>query len=160
VPRNNFLVANRRVDEPILVTDIHPVSRANAGITSSQAGSLPSDIRERGPWRTMGVGVASLATPVGIGVLHPVLGEIIAVIEVAMILTIFGTALFGSIALSDRAFRLLRWLGNRPEPPGWTSADTAVVSQPIVLSAASQSACGKPIRRARAGRGRQGSGET
>ena len=65
----------------------------------------------------MGAGVASLATPVGIGVLHPVLGEVIAVIEIAVILTIIGTALFGSSALSERAFRLLRWLGNRPEPP-------------------------------------------
>jgi len=47
-----------------------------------------------------------------------VLGEIIAVIEVVGALTIIGTALFGSPALSERAFRLLRWIGNRPEPPG------------------------------------------
>jgi hypothetical protein len=116
VPRNNFPVANGHI-EPILVTDIHPISQADTGGTSGQAGSLPSAIRERTPWRTMGTGVASLATPVTIGVLHPVLGEVIAVIEVAVILTIIGTALFGSSALSERAFRLLRWLGNRPEPP-------------------------------------------
>jgi hypothetical protein len=66
----------------------------------------------------VGTGVASLGTPVGIGVLHPVLGEVIAVIEVVVVLTIIGTALFGSPALSERAFRLLRWIGNRPEPPG------------------------------------------
>ncbi len=121
MPRNNFPVANRHIDEPILVTGIHPISKADAGSTNSQAGSQPSAIRERTPWRTMGAGVASLATPVGIGVLHPVLGEVIAVIEVAVILTIIGTALFGSSALSERAFRLLRWLGNRPEPPESTS---------------------------------------
>jgi hypothetical protein len=46
-----------------------------------------------------------------------VVGEIIAVVEVVVALTITGTALFGSQALSERAFRLLRWLGNRPEPP-------------------------------------------
>ena len=72
---------------------------------------------DTGPWRTAGLGIASLGTPVGIGVLHPMLGEVIAVIEVAAMLTIIGTALFGSSALSERAFRLLRWLGNRPEPP-------------------------------------------
>ena len=29
-----------------------------------------------------------------------------------------GTALFGSRALSERTFRLLRWIANRPEPDG------------------------------------------
>jgi hypothetical protein len=32
-------------------------------------------------------------------------------------LTVIAVALFGSQALSERAFRLLRWFGNRPEPP-------------------------------------------
>jgi hypothetical protein len=39
------------------------------------------------------------------------------VIELAVALTLIGTALFGSQALSDRAFRLLRWIANKPEPP-------------------------------------------
>ena len=78
-------------------------------------------MRERAPWRTVGAGIASLGTPVGIGVLHPVLGELIATIEVVVVLTIIGTALFGSRALSERAFRLLRWIGNQPEPLGPTS---------------------------------------
>ena len=65
----------------------------------------------------MGTGVASLGTAVGIGMLHPILGEAFALIEVAVALTITGTALFGSSILSDRAFRLLRWIGNRPDPP-------------------------------------------
>lgn len=83
----------------------------------AQARSTTSAKRGHGPWRTVGLGIASLGTPVGIGVLHPILGEVIAVLEVAATLTITGTALFGSSALSERAFRLLRWLGNRPEPP-------------------------------------------
>jgi len=70
------------------------------------------------PWRAIGVGIASLGTPVGIGVAHLMLGELIAAVEVVMVLTITGTALFGSQSLSERAFRLLRWLGNHPEPPG------------------------------------------
>jgi hypothetical protein len=117
MPRNSFPVANRHIDEPILVTDIHPISQADAGSASSHAGSLPLTIRERTPWRPVATGVASLGIPVGIGMLHPVLGEALTVIEIAVVLTIIGTALFGNLVLSERAFRLLRWLGNRPEPP-------------------------------------------
>lgn len=77
--------------------------------------ALPA-VRDRVPWRSAGARVASLGTPVGIGVLHPVLGEVLAIIEVVVVLTIIGTALFGSQTLSERAFRFLRWIGNRPEP--------------------------------------------
>jgi hypothetical protein len=49
--------------------------------------------------------------------LNPMLGEIVAIIEFLVALTIIVTALFGSPDLSNRAFRLLRWIGNRPEPP-------------------------------------------
>jgi len=73
--------------------------------------------REHGPWKTAGVGIVSLGTPAGIGMLHPVFGEIIVAVEAAVGLAIILTALFGSQALSERAFRLLCWLGNRPEPP-------------------------------------------
>jgi hypothetical protein len=69
------------------------------------------------PWQTVGIGIASLGTPSVSWMLCPILGVVIAVIEVAAMLTIIGTALFGSPALSERAFRLLRWLFNRPEPP-------------------------------------------
>jgi hypothetical protein len=69
------------------------------------------------PWRTVGVGAVSLGAPVGTGVLHPVLGGLIAAFEAMMVLAIIGTALFGSLVLSERAFRLLRWIGNRAEPP-------------------------------------------
>ena len=73
--------------------------------------------RDRTPWRSVAASVTALGTPAGIGVLHPMLGEIVAIIELVMVLTIIGAALFGSPDLSDRAFRLLRWIGNRPEPP-------------------------------------------
>jgi hypothetical protein len=42
-----------------------------------------------------------------------VLGEVVAIIDVAVALTIIGTALFGSPALSERAFRLPYWIRNR-----------------------------------------------
>lgn len=59
----------------------------------------------------------SLGAPIGIGMLHPMLGEFIAAVEIVAVLIIMATALFGSQALSHCAFRLLRWFGNRPEPP-------------------------------------------
>lgn len=80
-----------------------------------QAGSASSK-HERLPWRTVGTGVVSLGTPAAIWMLCPVLGEVIAAIEVAVMLMIISTALFGSPELSERAFRLLRLFGNRPEP--------------------------------------------
>jgi hypothetical protein len=54
---------------------------------------------------------------VGIGMLHPLLGEVIGITEIVVALTVIAVALFASQALSERAFRLLRWFGNRPEPP-------------------------------------------
>src|SRR5580704_4348694 len=72
----------------------------------------------RGPWRAAGIGLTSLGTPVGIGVTDPLLGHIAFAAELAVALTVAVTALFGTQALSERAFRLLRWIADRPEPPG------------------------------------------
>ena len=82
------------------------------------AAAPPPARRERVPWRSVGTGVTALGTPAGIGVFHPLLGEAIAIVELVVLLAIIGTALYGSSALSERAFRLLRWIGDRPEPPG------------------------------------------
>lgn len=81
----------------------------------------PSAGRERG-WHLLAVSTGSLVPPICLGVLHPVAGEVFAGVELAVLLVIIGTALFGSRVLSERAFRLLRWLGNRPEPPAPPSA--------------------------------------
>lgn len=70
------------------------------------------------PWRSVGAVSVSLGAPVSAGILHPLLGEIVAVIEIIVTLTIFATALFGSQALSERAFRLLRWFRNPPGAEG------------------------------------------
>ena len=94
-----------------------PPGRDGSGEPASfpAAASLPA--RERVPWRPAVTGAASLGSAVGIGVLHPLLGEVIAITEIAVVLTVIAVALFGSKTLSERAFRLLRWLGNRAEPP-------------------------------------------
>lgn len=84
--------------------------------------STPTE-QKRAPWRSLASATA-LGTPAGIGMLHPMLGEILASGELVAVLTIIGTALFGSADLSDRAFRLLRWIGNRPEPPAPAVATT------------------------------------
>jgi hypothetical protein len=68
-------------------------------------------------WRPAGVGIASLGTPAIIGIVHPVFGGVVVIVEAVVVLAIVLTALYASEARSERAFRLLRWLGNRPEPP-------------------------------------------
>ena len=69
------------------------------------------------PWRSAVAGVAGIGAPATLFMLHPLLGGIVALVELTVVLTIFGTALYGSETLSQRAFRLLRWMVNRPEPP-------------------------------------------
>lgn len=84
----------------------------------------------RAPWRAAGTVLASIGPPVGIGIAAPLLGQVVAAIELAAVLTIIGTALFGSQALSERAFRLLRWIANRPEPPAPSAPPTVLISLP------------------------------
>jgi hypothetical protein len=96
------------------------------------AGSRPAG--RRVPWRTAGIGLTTVGTPAGIGVADPLLGQVAIAVELAVALAVIGTALFGSQALSERAFRLLRWIANRPEPPGPAAAGGTVqigTKQPI-----------------------------
>jgi hypothetical protein len=65
--------------------------------------------------------VISAGAPLGMALMHPLLGEVMAIIELVVIVTV----LFGNQVLSERAFRLLRWLRNQPEPPAPTSRRTA-----------------------------------
>ena len=78
-------------------------------------------IRHLSGRRPLGVGVTSVGVPAGIGALQPLFGEILADAELAVILavilTVTGTPLYGSDVLSERAFRLLCWFKDRPEPP-------------------------------------------
>ncbi|MGI5162163.1 hypothetical protein [Microbispora sp. CA-102843] len=67
--------------------------------------------------RTVALTAAVAATPAAAWTIHPALSTVIAGLEAAAGLTIMATALFGSERLSERAFRLLRWIADRPEPP-------------------------------------------
>lgn len=100
------------------MTDYSPQDPTPPLDDAQQRNPAPTTRWQLVPWRSFSAAGVSLGIPVGTGILHPVLGEVIAVIEMAMVLTIVGTALFGSSILSERAFRLLRWLANRSEPRG------------------------------------------
>jgi hypothetical protein len=80
------------------------------------------------PWRSVGIGVGAIGTPVVTTCLHPVLGLIVFAALAVTLAIIFGAALFGTPTISDRAFRLLRWLAGQPEPtaPPSTTGPTSV----------------------------------
>lgn len=103
------------------MTQVHRIAPLPAPPAGPEAdGTRPAGGRV--PWRAAGVSLASLGTPAGISVADPLLGHAVLAIELLAVLAVIGTALFGSQALSERAFRLLRWAANRPEPPA--PADT------------------------------------
>lgn len=64
------------------------------------------------PWWFIGMRVVPAGASAVVGALHPLLGAIIALVAMAVALTIVGTAMFGSPELSRRAFRLI---GSRSE---------------------------------------------
>jgi hypothetical protein len=99
----------------MLMTACPPRAQPSPRSRPSQAQSSSPAMREPVPWHTASAGIASLGTSIGIEVLSPALGELIVAIELAAMLAIIGTALFASPALSERAFRILRWIANRPE---------------------------------------------
>lgn len=74
------------------------------------------------PWRALGVGAGVLSAEGLILYLRPALGEVITAADVlvptAVGLVLVAAILFGSKETCDRVFRLLRWISNRPEPPG------------------------------------------
>jgi len=75
----------------------------------------PPVVLGRVPRRAVRAGATTVGTSAALGMFHPMLGAAIVGIEIVVVLTIIATALFGSQALSERAFRLLRWFGNRPQ---------------------------------------------
>ncbi len=91
----------------MLMTVCPPRAQPSPRSRPAQAQSSSPALREPVLWHTVSAGIASL----GIEVLRPALGELIVAIELAAMLAIIGTALFASPALSERAFRILRWIG-------------------------------------------------
>jgi hypothetical protein len=86
---------------------------------------VPSQVtRSLSPWRSLGLAVGVLGGPATVSYLHPVLGLILTIGGVTIIAMVVATALFGTLTRSDRAFRLIRILTNRPELP--TSRELAI----------------------------------
>jgi hypothetical protein len=93
------------------MTQLHRI----APLSGPPPAPLASDGRRhagRVPWRAAGIGLTSL----GVGLAYHLLGQAVLAAELTAVLAVIGTALFGSQARSKRAFRLLRWAADRPEP--------------------------------------------
>ena len=85
--------------------------------TVSPPGGRPPAAR-----RMLGAGAGVLGGEGVAGYLHPALGEALAAADVlvplAIGLVLLTAILCGSDRTCERVFRLLRWIANRPEPPG------------------------------------------
>lgn len=72
--------------------------------------------RARTPRARFGLAATLLAVPTAVAFLDLRLAVILFSAEVTVVLIILLTALFGSGTVSERAFRLLRWMTGNPEP--------------------------------------------
>jgi hypothetical protein len=84
--------------------------RPTSSPTSARCGTI------RLPWRALGLGLSAIGGTAAAYYSHPLVGQAIVICETAAAMITVATALFGSETTSERAFRLLRWLTNRPEP--------------------------------------------
>jgi len=92
------------------------------------------------PWRKAPGAARWLVLPAGIGAdaglayVNRSLGTIVTLIEVAgaivIILVLLTTILYGSKDTCERAFRLLRWIRNQPEPSQIQTEETAIMARP------------------------------
>jgi hypothetical protein len=73
-------------------------------------------------WRLIGTGAGVLGGEGATMYLHPALGAALAVMDITVpvliTLILLVAILTGSDKTCERVFRLLRWVANRPEPPG------------------------------------------
>jgi hypothetical protein len=98
-----------------------PVPTAAPG-TGPRSPVPESRSRPPAPWRALGTGAGVLGSEGLAGYLHPALGEVLAAADViaplAIAVALLAAILRGSSQTCERVFRLLRWIANRPEPPG------------------------------------------
>jgi hypothetical protein len=77
------------------------------------------------PWRLIGFGASTVPAPAALSFTHPTLGLLLALVEIGaatLLAVVFGMSLLiailrGSDTTTERCFRLLRWIANRPEHP-------------------------------------------
>jgi hypothetical protein len=68
------------------------------------------------PWRALGLGTSTVGGATAVYCSYPLVGVAIVICAIVVAVIVIATALYGSPVTSGRAFRLLRWLANRPEP--------------------------------------------
>ncbi|WP_067451822.1 hypothetical protein [Actinomadura macra] len=90
--------------------------------------TTPTEVKPTGgtPSRRPPFGLAAtiLAIPSGVAFINPDLAVILASAELALLLTVLLTAVFAPGTVSERAFRLLRWMTGHPEPTQHTGPGT------------------------------------
>jgi hypothetical protein len=98
----------------VLAADVRRAGKTAAALAPAGRVLLPAG------WK-LGAGVGVLAAEGAAGYLDPVVGAGLAVADVlaplAIALILLSAILRGSTETCERAFRLLRWLAGRPEPP-------------------------------------------
>jgi hypothetical protein len=71
----------------------------------------------------LGVGAGAFAMPLAAWLAWPVFGLAVVGTEIIVAVAVVFTALYGSDLYSSRAFRLLRWSANRPEPSAYNEPE-------------------------------------
>jgi hypothetical protein len=94
---------------------MHTVDAQQAGPASRTA---PLARHPVPAWRALATFAGVLGGQGAAGYLHPALGEALATVDVIVPLVLLAAILRGSTETCERVFRLLRWVANRPEPPG------------------------------------------
>jgi hypothetical protein len=72
-------------------------------------------------WWKLGAGACALGADGAVSYMHPWVGVVLAVTDTVVpaiiVLGLVATIVWGGDAKCDRVFRLLRWIGDRPEQP-------------------------------------------
>jgi hypothetical protein len=73
-------------------------------------------------WWKLAAGVGALGAEGAVSYMHPWVGVVLAVTDTVVpaiiVVGLVAVILWGGDAKCDRVFRLLRWIVDRPEPPG------------------------------------------
>jgi hypothetical protein len=94
----------------------------------------------RPPWRALGLGSSAIGGIAAACYSHPLVSQAVVISGTTAAGITIVTALFGSVTTSARAFRLLRWLTNRPEP---TAPPTEIIAEVVCLEADKRTALDK-----------------
>ena len=97
--------------------------------------------------RPAGLGLGAIGLPASGEYLNPMVGQVLAIAEIITLLVVVSAALFGARHVSERAFRLLRWCADHPEPrapSGLAPAGTASAGVAQLASSCMAASVGPP----------------